>query len=123
MNAAEPLSLVTALQRLLAVLVAEDAALRAIDLPGIDAATTAKLELEPVLRRALAGEPPSEQDARELQRLRDEVTTRARANHLRLRASLSAVTDLVDRLTGTTRPTYGRAAEGPVRPVLTDAVG
>jgi len=118
-----PSPLLTALQRLLAVLVAEDTALRALDLSGIDAATTAKLELEPTLRRALAGPPPSEAEAHELQRLRDEVTTRARDNHRRLRASLVAVTDLVEELTGTTRSTYGRSADGPVRPVLTDSVG
>jgi hypothetical protein len=118
-----PSPLFAALQRLLAVLVAEDTALRALDLPGIDAATTAKLELEPTLRRALAGPPPSAADASDLQRLRDEVTTRARDNHRRLRASLVAITDLVEELTGTTRATYGRTADGPVRPVLTDSVG
>jgi hypothetical protein len=117
-------TLIDALQRLLAVLQAEDIALRALDLAGIDEATLAKLALEPALAHAL-GEPVpvGESEQRTLARLRDDVKQRARANHRRMRASLVAVTDLVDELTGTTRTTYGRNLDGPVRPVLTETIG
>ena len=116
--------LLDALQRLLAVLEAEDAALRALDLAGIDAATLAKLALEPELATALAGPlPAAESERTRLARLRDDVKNRARANHRRLRASLVAVTDLVDELTGTTRTTYGRNLDGPVRALLTETIG
>jgi len=117
-------TLIDALQRLLAVLEAEDAALRALDLAGIDAASVAKLALEPALASALAEPlPPGDAERRTLVRLRDDVKNRARANHRRLRASLVAVTDLVDELTGTTRTTYGRNQGGPVRAVLTQTIG
>jgi hypothetical protein len=114
--------LVDALQQLLAVLEAEDAALRALDLAGIDQAAAAKLELEPAIARGLA-EPIPDADRRALLRLRDDVTNRARANHRRLRATLVAVGELVDQLTGTARATYGRSHHGPVRAVLTQTIG
>ena len=117
-------TLVDALQQLLAVLEAEDAALRALDLAGIDTATIAKLALEPTLASALAEPLPlGDAERRTLVRLRDDVKNRARANHRRLRASLVAVTDLVDELTGTTRTTYGRNQAVPVRAVLTQTIG
>jgi hypothetical protein len=124
MNDNDTPKLVHALQQLLAVLEAEDVALRKLDLAAIDEATAAKLELEPALASALADPlPTSESSRKELARLRDDVTSRARANHRRLRASLVAVGDLVDQLTGTTRTTYGRNNEGPVRAVLTQTIG
>jgi hypothetical protein len=116
--------LIEALAKLLAVLEAEDAALRALDLAGIDEATIAKLALEPTLASALAHPLPADTAQRHtLVQLRDDVTRRVRANHRRLRASLVAVTDLVDELTGTTRTTYGRTLDGPVRAVLTQTIG
>lgn len=117
-------SLFDALSRLLAVLVAEEAALRSLDLVGIDEATTAKLEIEPVLAAALSQTlPTGDAERRALARLRDEVVRRARANHRRMRASLVAVSDLVDQLTGVTRATYGRDRDTPVRAVLTQTIG
>ena len=117
-------TLIDALQRLLAVLEAEDAALRALDLAGIDEAMLAKLALEPAIAGAMAERLPDDETHRQtLARLRDDVKSRARANHRRLRASLVAVTDLVDELTGTTRTTYGRNHDVPVRALLTQTVG
>lgn len=117
-------ALADALTRLLEVLVAEEAALKSLDLAAIDHATAAKLELEPLVAAAL-GEPlpTNDADRRALARLRDEVTSRARANHRRLRASLVAVTELVDQLTGTTRTTYGRDRNTPVRALLAQTIG
>jgi hypothetical protein len=124
MNSTDTPTLLDALQRLLAELEAEDAALRALDLAAIDEATLAKVALEPELSHALAQPLPDDDAARRaLARLRDDVKNRARANHRRLRASLVAVTDLVDELTGTTRTTYGRNLDGPVRALLTQTIG
>lgn len=124
MNDNDTPTLVRALQQLLAVLEAEDVALRELDLAAIDQAAAAKLELEPAITSALADPLPTSEPARkQLARLRDDVTSRARANHRRLRASLVAVGELVDQLTGTTRSTYGRNNEGPVRAVLTQTIG
>ncbi len=124
MNDNDTPTLVHALQQLLAVLEAEDVALRTLDLAAIDRAAAAKLELEPAIGNALADPLPTSESARkQLARLRDDVTSRARANHRRLRASLVAVGELVDQLTGTTRSTYGRNNESPVRAVLTQTIG
>lgn len=124
MNENDTPTLAHALQQLLAVLEAEDVALRTLDLAAIDQAATAKLELEPAIASALGQPLPTDEPARkQLARLRDDVHSRARANHRRLRASLLAVGDLVDQLTGTSRATYGRNNEGPVRAVLTQTVG
>jgi hypothetical protein len=124
MTTSSPPTLADALGLLLDVLVAEDAALRSLDLAAIDQATAAKLEIEPRLAAALSEPLPTiDADRRALARLRDEVSSRARANHRRLRASLVAVTDLVDQLTGTTRATYGRDRDTPVRAVLTHTIG
>jgi hypothetical protein len=117
-------SLFDALSHLLAVLVAEETALRSLDLVGIDEATTAKLEIEPILAAALSQSlPTGDAERGALKRLRDEVVRRARANHRRMRASLVVVSDLVDQLTGVTRATYGRDRDTPVRAVLTQTIG
>lgn len=119
-------ALIEAMQRLGLLLAQEDAALRSFDLAGIAAAAEAKLELEPELeaaRTALSGADLGPAQRELLSALHDGITTAARANLRRLKASLDAVTALVDHATGRSAGGYGRGGHGPIRPVLASEVG
>ncbi|MBK6916427.1 MAG: hypothetical protein IPH07_03405 [Deltaproteobacteria bacterium] len=119
-------ALIEAMQRLGLLLAQEDAALRSFDLAGIAAAAEAKLELEPELeaaRTALGGAELGPAQRERLSALHDGIATAARANLRRLKASLDAVTALVDHATGRSASGYGRSGHGQIRPVLASEVG
>jgi len=117
--------LLTTLGRLEAVLADEDAALRGFDVAGIAQAAEAKAELEPLLQAAFAAvsRAPDAKRAGELAALRERVTIRGRANLVRLQASAHTVRDVLDRLTGRTRTTYGRERGSDATAVLASEVG
>ncbi len=116
------------LERLHALLVEEDRALRALDINRIGVIADAKIALEPAFARLSTMEQlqfgPSTR-AR-LLGLREDIRTLGHQNLLRLRASLDATTSLVTSLTGTSRQTYGPSKgwqPQAVTPVLTSEVG
>lgn len=101
------------LTRLEQVLVDEDVALRRFDTAAIAQAAERKAELEPELQHAFAAieSAPVGTRRQELVAQRDRIGTLARANLLRLQASVSAVRAVVDQATGRTRATYGRGRD------------
>lgn len=116
------------LDRLFDVLCAEHEALRRFDVPAIEHATAAKLELEPELAdllRRIPGAPITEDERTDLLGLRAKVADLAHANLRRLRASLETIDALIARLTGSENVTYGRgwAANGPTQAVLASEQG
>ena len=116
------------------VLVAESTALRQLDYDAIDTARTLKEELDERLhelqdaRKSLHGEF-SRQDREQHQTLCKRISRLAEENGTRLKASLDAVQDLIDRLTGRSGKSgsgYGRKVVGgpkAANPVLTSTVG
>lgn len=121
-------ALIEAMQRLGLLLAQEDAALRSFDLAGIAAAAEAKLELEPELdaaRTALQGSALAPAQRQTLSALHEGIAHAARANLRRLKASLDAVSALVDHATGRNTGGYGRHGGGldAIRPVLASEVG
>ena len=107
-----------ALSGLLRTLKDEAAALRTLDIAGIDRAAQQKEALEPRLRELL-GTELSPAIAPEL----DEIRTLARENKIRLAATLSTVRGLVHALTTDAQPSYGRRPTAPTKPVLASVMG
>lgn len=105
--------LVLTLTRLEQVLVDEDVALRRFDTTGIALAAERKAELEPELQLAFAAIESAPTGARrqDLVARRDRIATIARANLVRLEASIAAVRSVVDQATGRNRATYGRGRD------------
>lgn len=101
------------LARLEQVLTDEDVALRRFDTAGIALAAERKAELEPELQQAFAAmtSAPSGARRQELVAQRDRIGKLARANLVRLQASVSAVRAVVDQATGRNRVTYGRGRD------------
>ncbi|HWB75597.1 MAG TPA: hypothetical protein VG755_11600 [Nannocystaceae bacterium] len=101
------------LTRLEQVLVDEDVALRRFDTAGIALAAERKAELEPELQQAFAAitTAPNVAQRRDIVAQRDRIGALARANLVRLQASVSAVRSVVDQATGRNRATYGRGRD------------
>jgi hypothetical protein len=119
--------LVATLTRLEQVLTDEDVALRRFDPAGIAQAAEHKLALEAELATAFAAIEHAPKGAKrdEVLAQRERIAKRARANLVRLQASISAVRAIVDQATGRTRATYGRGRDRNVdaMAVLASEVG
>lgn len=125
----EPDTFLAPLRRLASLLDDECEALRTFDLVAIASIAEQKLELDDVIERSLAAVQPgdavgwSATERDEFAALHQRIRTIGNANARRLRASWSAVRNLVDHVTGAAPVGYGPARAATPRPVLTADVG